>query len=57
MEVKESMQEGPEAPNDDMEVDVPIDGFASNADQALPEDNDWGDAGEGEGFDVGFDED
>lgn len=57
MEVKESMEEGPEAPHDDMEVDVPVDGFAINADQALPEDNDWGDAGEGEGFDVGFDED
>ncbi|KAL2454450.1 putative helicase MAGATAMA 3 [Abeliophyllum distichum] len=57
LEVKESMPEGPEAPHDDMEIDVPVDGFAGNADQALPEDNDWGDAGEAEAFDAGFDED
>ncbi|KAG8368732.1 hypothetical protein BUALT_Bualt15G0076600 [Buddleja alternifolia] len=53
MEVKESMPEKPEATTEDMDVGVPIDVNAASGDQAQPEENDWGDAGEAEGYDGG----
>ncbi|KAL0335170.1 UNVERIFIED_CONTAM: putative helicase MAGATAMA 3 [Sesamum radiatum] len=54
MEVKESMQEKPEGPLEEMDIDVPIDANAGSADQGQPEDNDWGDAGEGEAYEGDF---
>lgn len=56
-EAKESMPQRHEVPPEDMEVSVPIDGTADDAEQVQAGDQDWGDAGEGEGFDGGFDED
>ncbi|PIN13525.1 tRNA-splicing endonuclease positive effector (SEN1) [Handroanthus impetiginosus] len=57
MEVKESILERVEAAPEEVEVDMAIDASAANADQAQPEDNDWGDAGEAEGYDGNFGED
>ncbi|KAL0384527.1 UNVERIFIED_CONTAM: putative helicase MAGATAMA 3 [Sesamum radiatum] len=54
MEVKESMQEKPEGPPEEMDIDVPIDANAGSADQGQPEDNDWGDAGEGDAYEGDF---
>ncbi|KAL2254379.1 UNVERIFIED_CONTAM: putative helicase MAGATAMA 3 [Sesamum indicum] len=54
MEVKESMAEKPEGPPEEMDVDVPIDANAGSAEQGQPEDNDWGDAGEGEAYEGDF---
>ncbi|XP_009615515.1 probable helicase MAGATAMA 3 [Nicotiana tomentosiformis] len=50
MEV-EAMHDKPEAPPEDMDVEVPVDGTAVEADPVQPEENDWGDAGEEGGYD------
>ncbi|XP_016454624.1 putative helicase MAGATAMA 3 isoform X1 [Nicotiana tabacum] len=50
MEV-EAMHDKPEAPPEDMDVEVPVDGPVVEADPVQPEENDWGDAGEDGGYD------
>ncbi|XP_009783831.1 probable helicase MAGATAMA 3 isoform X2 [Nicotiana sylvestris] len=50
MEV-EAMHDKPEAPPEDMDVEVPVDGTVVEADPVQPEENDWGDAGEDGGYD------
>lgn len=50
MEV-EAMHDKPEAPPEDMDVEVPVDGPVVEADPVQPEENDWGDAGEEGGYD------
>ncbi|XP_059313666.1 probable helicase MAGATAMA 3 [Lycium ferocissimum] len=47
MEV-EAVHDKPEAPPEDMDIEVPV---AAEADQAPPEEHDWGDAGEEGGYD------
>lgn len=57
MEVKEAKPERPEAPLEDMDVTVPIDGNEDDAEQGQVADQDFGEAGEDGGFDGGYDED